>query len=41
MKCDNNKIITMSYLLFESLNKKELLKVIILLISEYFRESEK
>jgi hypothetical protein len=40
MKSDNNKIITMSYLLLESLNRKELLKVIVLLIGEYFRESE-
>jgi len=39
MKCDNNKIITMSYLLLESLNRKELLKVIVLLIGAYFRES--
>ena len=30
----------MSYMLTESLNRKELLKVIILLIGEYFRESE-
>ena len=40
MKCDNDKIITMSYLLLESLNRKELLKVIVLLIGAYFRESE-
>ena len=40
MKCDNQKVLTMSYMLTESLNRKELLKVIVLLISEYFRESE-
>ena len=40
MKCDNNKIIAMSYLLTESLNREELLKMIVLLIGEYFRESE-
>ena len=40
MKCNNQKVLTMSYMLTESLNRKELLKVIILLISEYFRESE-
>ena len=40
MKCDNQKALVMSYLLIESLNRKELLKVIVLLIGEYFRESE-
>lgn len=40
MKCDNQKVLAMSYLLTESLNHKELLKVIVLLIGEYFRESE-
>ena len=40
MKCNNQKVLTMSYMLTESLNRKELLKVIILLIGEYFRESE-
>lgn len=40
MKCDDNRVLAVSYLLTESLNRKELLKVIILLISEYFRESE-
>ncbi len=40
MKCDNNKVLAMSYTLTESLNRKELLKVIVLLIGEYFRESE-
>lgn len=40
MKCDNQKVLAMSYMLTESLNRKELLKVIILLISEYFRGSE-
>lgn len=38
MKCDDNKVLTMSYMLTESLNRKELLKVIILLIGEYFRK---
>ena len=40
MKCDNQKVLIVSYMLTESLNRKELLKVIVLLISEYFRESE-
>lgn len=40
MKCDNQKVLTVSYMLTESLNRKELLKVIVLLIGEYFRESE-
>lgn len=40
MKCDDNKALVMSYLLTESLNRKELLKIIVLLIGEYFRESE-
>lgn len=40
MKCDDNKVLVMSYLLTESLNRKELLKMILLLIGEYFRESE-
>ena len=40
MKCDNTKVLTMSYMLLESLNRKELLKVIVLLIGAYFRESE-
>lgn len=40
MKCDNNKILAMSYLLTESLNREELLKMVVLLIGEYFRESE-
>ena len=40
MKCDYQKVLTMSYMITESLNRKELLKVIILLIGEYFRESE-
>ena len=39
MKCDNDKIITISYLLLKSLNREELLKVIVLLIGAYFRES--
>jgi hypothetical protein len=38
MKCDDKKVLAMSYMLTESLNHKELLKVIMLLISEYFRE---
>lgn len=40
MKCDNQKVLVVSYMLTESLNRKELLKVIILLIGEYFREGE-
>jgi hypothetical protein len=40
MKCNNNKVLAMSYMLTESLNRMELLEVIILLIGEYFRESE-
>lgn len=40
MKCDNKKVLAMSYILTESLNHKELLKMIVLLIGEYFRESE-
>ena len=40
MKCNNQKVLAMSYMITEGLNRKELLKVIILLISEYFRESE-
>ena len=40
MKCDNQKILVMSYLMTESLNRKELLKMIVMLIGEYFRESE-
>lgn len=40
LKCDNTKVLAMSYMLAESLNHKELLKVIVLLIGEYFRESE-
>lgn len=40
MKCNNQKVLVMSYMLTESLNRKELLKVIVLLIGEYFRESE-
>ena len=36
MKCNDKKILAMSYLITESLNSKELLKVIILLISMYF-----
>ena len=40
MKCNNQKVLTMSYMLTESLNRKELIKVIILLIGEYFKESE-
>lgn len=38
MKCDDKKVLAMSYMLTESLNHKELLKVIVLLIGEYFRE---
>lgn len=38
MKCDNKKVLAISYMLAETLTRKELLKVIVLLISEYFRE---
>ena len=38
MKCDNKKVLAMSYMLLESLTRKELLKVIMLLIGEYLRE---
>lgn len=38
MKCDDNKVLAISYIITETLNHKELLKVIMLLISEYFRE---
>ena len=38
MKCDDKKVLAISYMLTESLNHKELLKVIVLLIGEYFRE---
>ena len=38
MKCDNKKVLVISYMLLESLTRKELLKVIMLLIVEYFRE---
>ena len=41
MKCDDKKILAVSYLIIESLNRKELLKVIILLISMYFKEGMK
>ena len=34
MKCNNQKVLAMSYMLTESLNRKELLKVIILLIGD-------
>lgn len=40
MKCDDKKVLAMSYMLTESLNRKELLKVIVLLIGEYFREKK-
>jgi hypothetical protein len=38
MTSDDKKVLAMSYMLTESLNHKELLKVIVLLIGEYFRE---
>ena len=41
MKCDDNKVLAITYMLTETLNRKELLKVIMLLISEYFRERDK
>ena len=40
MKCDNQKVLVVSYMLIQGLNRKELLKVIVLLIGEYFRGSE-
>lgn len=40
MKSDDDKIATITYLLLECLNKKELLKVIYLLIGAYFKESD-
>lgn len=40
MKCDDKKVLAIAFMLSESLNHKELLKVIMLLIGEYFRESE-
>ena len=40
MKCNNDKVLAMAYMLTESLNRVELLMVITLLIREYFRESE-
>lgn len=39
MKCDD-EITTLTYLVAGILNRKELLKLIYLLIHEYFRESE-
>ena len=38
IRCDDNKVLAMSYMLTESLNHKELLKVIILLIGYYFTD---
>jgi hypothetical protein len=38
MKSDDSKVFAISYLVMESLNRKELLKVILLLIGEYFRD---
>lgn len=38
MKCDDKKVLAMSYMLTESLNHKELLRVIMLLIGEYFSD---
>lgn len=40
MKANDNKVLAVSYLLTEALNRKELLKVICLLIGEYFRKGE-
>lgn len=40
MRCDDQKVLAVSYMLIQGLNRKELLKVIVLLIGEYFRESE-
>lgn len=40
VKCDDQKVLTITYLLTNTLNEKELLKTILLLISWYFRERE-
>lgn len=40
IKCDDQKVLTITYLLTDTLNEKELLKVILLLTSWYFRERE-
>ena len=39
-KCDDQKVLAMTYLLSNSLTHKEMLKVICLLTSEYFREEK-
>ena len=41
MKCDDNKVLTITYLLCETLTEKEMLKVILLLTSEYFSNKER
>lgn len=40
IKSDDKKVLTITYLLTDTLNEKELLKVILLLTSWYFRERE-
>jgi hypothetical protein len=40
MKTDERKVLAMAYLLSESLNRRELLMVILLLIGEYEREAK-
>ena len=40
LKCDDKKVLTITWLLTDTLNEKELLKTILLLISWYFRERE-
>lgn len=40
VKCDDQKVLTITYLLTITLNDTELLKVILLLISWYFKDRE-
>ena len=40
VKSDDQKVLTITYLLTNTLNENELLKTILLLISWYFRERE-
>lgn len=40
IKCDDQKVLTITYLLTNTLNDTELLKVILLLISWYFKDRE-
>ena len=41
MKCNDNKVLTIVYLLTDALNRKEQLKVILLMISWYNRKVNK